>query len=255
MESRGGRRGNFQISNNTAGKLHSDKTGGRKDKQVRSDTYLVDFIFSHQNLVDEEVIERVRRREGVAINDALNQIHWRSLKVRDNVDGKGLPAVLFQGVRMQVSKSYSQVVKELNSERKKETEWKVVSYKGRSSKTVPIQECIIFISNIPQSTSTRDLWDFFKMGGVIKDIILPKKRDIRNKRYGFVKTCSELEAGWIILNLKQFKGLGHVLKMKINESKEFTRIRAKDNDMDLNSGMGSYSKVPGVAQQNNKDIP
>lgn len=42
--------------------------------------------------------------------------------------------------------------------------------------------------------TTRDLWDFFKLGGDIKDIILPKKRDILNKRYGFVKTSSELAA-------------------------------------------------------------
>lgn len=75
--------------------------------------------------------------------------------------------------------------------------------------------------------TARDLWDLFKMRGDIKDIILPKRRDIRNKRYGFVKTCSELEAGMIISNLKQFKGLGRILKMKINESKEELRSRVK----------------------------
>lgn len=55
------------------------------------------------------------------------------------------------------------------------------------------------------------------MGGNIKDIILPRKRDKWNKRFGFVKTYSKLEVGKIISNVRNFKGLGRILGLTINE--------------------------------------
>lgn len=97
------------------------------------------------------------------------------------------------------------------------TEWKQVYRKKKVYPSESKDECTIFISNIPSEASARDIWEFFKMGGTIKDIILPKRRDRRNNRYGFVKTTSELEADKIISNLKQFKGLGRILKMSINK--------------------------------------
>ncbi|KAK1401457.1 hypothetical protein POM88_001062 [Heracleum sosnowskyi] len=55
------------------------------------------------------------------------------------------------------------------------------------------------------------------------DIVLPTKRDKKNNMIGFVKTSSEEEAGRMISNVKQFKGLGQKLKMsiKIVKNKEF----------------------------------
>lgn len=52
------------------------------------------------------------------------------------------------------------------------------------------------------------------------DIILPKKRDRLGKRYGFVKTMDEREAGAIICNAKQDKRLGGKISMTINGKNE-----------------------------------
>lgn len=134
-----------------------------------------------------------------------------------NDSGKGLLVRAYQGAistKWAHKKSFSQVVKDLKS---MGTEWKQVYRKKKVYPSESKDECTIFISNIPSEASARDIWEFFKMGGTIKDIILPKRRDRRNHRYGFVKTTSELEAGKIISNLKQFKGLGRILKMSINK--------------------------------------
>ncbi|KAK1363102.1 hypothetical protein POM88_038663 [Heracleum sosnowskyi] len=67
-------------------------------------------------------------------------------------------------------------------------------------------------------TIAKDIWHLFNQGGKILDIILPRKRDKRNKSYGFVKTTTELEACSIISNLKQMKGLGRRLNMSVNKN-------------------------------------
>lgn len=62
------------------------------------------------------------------------------------------------------------------------------------------------------------MWECLRHTGTIVDINLPMKRDKRNKRYGFVKTTSESEAGEIILNVKEQGGLTTRIKMSINEN-------------------------------------
>ncbi|KAL8131293.1 hypothetical protein AgCh_007282 [Apium graveolens] len=66
-----------------------------------------------------------------------------------------------------------------------------------------------------------EIWDCFKRTGKVLDIILPRKRDKKGKRFGFVKTISELEAGTIILNAKENRGLGSKIKMSLNGKQGF----------------------------------
>ncbi|KAL8114154.1 hypothetical protein AgCh_021139 [Apium graveolens] len=73
----------------------------------------------------------------------------------------------------------------------------------------------IFLYGIPDEVKARDMWSCFKGCGVILDIILPRKRDKNNRRFGFVKTISEGEAGKIILNAKEKGGLAAKIKMSI----------------------------------------
>ncbi|KAK1389755.1 hypothetical protein POM88_017933 [Heracleum sosnowskyi] len=95
----------------------------------------------------------------------------------------------------------------------------VVNKKSRTFKKSREPGCTIFVSKIPGETTAKDIWHFFKQGGEIKDIVLPRKRDKYNNRIGFVKTSSELEVGKIISNLKQLNGLGRILRMSINKYK------------------------------------
>lgn len=47
-----------------------------------------------------------------------------------------------------------------------------------------------------------------------------RKRDKKNKRFGFIKTILEEEAGFIILNAKGKGGIGAKIKMTINGNKQ-----------------------------------
>lgn len=91
---------------------------------------------AHKKHVDNEITERVQKK-GVAINDALNQIHWRSMRSRGDFDGKGLPIASKWSGGTWMPKTYSQVVKDLNMQGKKEVEWKVVMYKKRPLSPAP----------------------------------------------------------------------------------------------------------------------
>lgn len=48
------------------------------------------------------------------------------------------------------------------------------------------------------------------------DIVLPRKRDKNNVRYGFVKTITEEEAGKLILNAKSKGGWAAKIRIIIN---------------------------------------
>lgn len=60
----------------------------------------------------------------------------------------------------------------------------------------------IFFSGIPENTQTKELWGFFRKLGKFKDIILPRKRDKFNNRYGFLHTASIYDAEKLLLALK-----------------------------------------------------
>ncbi|KAK1394316.1 hypothetical protein POM88_013372 [Heracleum sosnowskyi] len=83
------------------------------------------------------------------------------------------------------------------------------------------------------------MWTFFKLGGNIIDIIFPRRRDRWNNCIGFVKTSSELEARKIISNLKQYKGLGRVLRMSINH-------RNYDENSKVQGGMATGVRTDGM---------
>lgn len=53
---------------------------------------------------------------------------------------------------------------------------------------------MLFFVGVPLETQAKELWACFKKFGLIKDIILPKKRDRNNRRYGFVKLESRMVA-------------------------------------------------------------
>lgn len=54
------------------------------------------------------------------------------------------------------------------------------------------------VHNLASDITYKEVWDFFKCKGVISDIILPKKRDRKNTRYGFVISINLSKAERII---------------------------------------------------------
>ncbi|KAK1388481.1 hypothetical protein POM88_016659 [Heracleum sosnowskyi] len=177
-------------------------------------------------MVDKGVFVKYKIGDRQTITEILNQIHWRSLK-RVHTPSKGyedskmtyVNAVNYQP-REKFTESHFKGVNDswtlVTSKRNK----KLKNAEGRSQ---PNQDSssdkTIFMVNIHQEAKTSALWNFFKRCGNIKDIILPKKRDKNNKRIGFIKTSSELEAGIIISNATELGGWGRRIAMSINQDK------------------------------------
>lgn len=66
--------------------------------------------------------------------------------------------------------------------------------------------------NLPQKALTKEIRDFFKSLGEIKYFILPWKRDLRGRRFGFVKarTREERKMRKLIMGGKL---MGYILKV------------------------------------------
>lgn len=94
--------------------------------------------------------------------------------------------------------------------------WTVVQRKRKQTKQGNKSTHSIFLYNFPEEVTTQKALEMFKNCGKILDIILPRKRDKKNKRYGFVHTVSIEEAGLIISNAKKKGGLSTRIKISIN---------------------------------------
>lgn len=71
----------------------------------------------------------------------------------------------------------------------------------------------VFITGFPENTLEKTLWILFKSVVRIRDIILPKKKDKRNKRYGFIKVENFDMAERLIKTFKGYKMGGSTLQM------------------------------------------
>ncbi|KAK1398520.1 hypothetical protein POM88_008383 [Heracleum sosnowskyi] len=194
---------NSNLSGNGGFKPGQIAGNHRTTKKQEGDRILGDFIWAHKDLVDENVMNTCFLGEKQAITEALNMIHWRSLKNRhhDKLEGT------------KYYKTYAEVVKNVRvPERRMEEgdlkeEWKVVN---RTKKKVK-----------------KD------------DIILPKKRDKKNKRFGFVKTESEQEAGKIIYE--------EALKNNRSDTKSAKKVEndktLKQDDEELIDRMFKYTEA------------
>lgn len=107
-------------------------------------------------------------------------------------------------------------------------EWTKVTYKKKANTNKNVREektYLIFLHNIPDEATGREIWKFFSSCGSFIDIILLKKRDKNGKRIGFIHTSSERDAGAIISNAKMSKGLSRKISMSINNPKRKSSYR------------------------------
>lgn len=56
----------------------------------------------------------------------------------------------------------------------------------------------VFVSSLPHDLLAKDIWAYFRKGGKVRDIILPRKKDIYNNRIGFIVTENSIEASSVI---------------------------------------------------------
>lgn len=84
--------GNFKDSGRHGGRQQqqgenkkgrpSTKTGDRLSSKGSGEKILNDFIWANTDLVDKSVIDRLRIGDKLAISEALNMIHYRSLQLK-----------------------------------------------------------------------------------------------------------------------------------------------------------------------------
>lgn len=60
----------------------------KANRKEEGETMLIDFVWAHKDLVDKDVSDRFFRGDKSAITDALNQIHWKSLRERGRLNWK-----------------------------------------------------------------------------------------------------------------------------------------------------------------------
>ncbi|KAK1360355.1 hypothetical protein POM88_044829 [Heracleum sosnowskyi] len=219
----GGRK--FQISNggtqifdrNDRG---SHKSEGKASKRRDGDIILKDFIEGNGDIVDKEVLIRFRNGDRQAITEALNQIHWRSLKKEHSLEGaqNKVSNEEKSSLVLTTNMSFAEVVKsrEEGEILDNTNEWTLVQGKNKVTRGQSKEVSTIFMVNVPIEASAREIWNFFKDCGKVKDIILPRKKDRNGRRIGFIKTTNELEAGTIICNAKEKGGFARKIYMRIN---------------------------------------
>lgn len=239
------KRGDFQNSN--SGPIYRRFSDNKQLKQDVGDKLVSNFIWAHNHWLEKRVLERLNIGDGTVIQEALSQIHTRSLEANPFRGTKTFSEVVMDSKKGQDTGMDTE--DPLDQSGPKETEWQQVSYKKKQMnkpRQAEKEKVSIFLHNISESTTSSQIWSLFKPCGHIIDIILPKRRDVKGKRYGFVHTISELEAGAIINNAKMDRSLGGRISMTINGSIRQHRKEQKNVRMDKSTKYG-------VNMSNNKE--
>lgn len=136
----------------------------------------------------------------------------------------------------------------MSNEKQKSTsseEWILVQRRKKVTKTIVNPSFTIFLYNFPLDILVKRMCEEIKSCGKVLDIILPRKRDKRNKRFGFIKTSSEEEAGLIILNAKEKGGLISRIRMRINEV-----VKEPCGDKVVSKGINNAKEIVDVLNLN-----
>lgn len=153
-----------------------------RDQQDKED--VMKFIFAHKNRVKLATLKEVAYNSDKAIYEAFKQIHVKSLEINKDEIGGG-----------KSKKKFVDVVKE--NMVPGQTIVKIVGSRGRN---VQLDIDTLFFTGFEDDVKAVDLWKTLKQIGRIKDIILPRKRDIYNKRFGFIKL---MDKTWAEMFLRQ----------------------------------------------------
>lgn len=184
-----------------------DKGRNSKRTEVGKEEIMLNFIKEHRTLIEEDVFSEALKGDDKAISFALGQIHHRYLEGWQQKSG-GTVKRTYKEILLKVGEKENEdnLLKDRH-DRSQNREIKKKEYsKSRQSKTV-------FFTGFPENVLAKNLWILFKNVVRIKDIILPKKKDKRNKRYGFIKVKNYEMAERLIKTFKGYKMRGYTLQM------------------------------------------
>lgn len=150
------------------------------------------------------------RGEEDGLTAAANQVHYKTLKglnqkeYSDDLGARSyVEAVL--GVRHQDKKKENEV----------DSEWKTVENRRTFKERKELYLQTVFLAKIPANASAEQVWDWVIREGkinfpAVRDIILPKKRDKFNNRYGFLKIKGNRETEELVGRLKKQSYWGRI---------------------------------------------
>lgn len=155
-----------------------------------------DFLANHKNMVAREVLQAAQQGDDKALSLALGIIHHKSLEINKSL---GISTEKLKKNK-KPDKSYKEALLH-----KPELSTEVVSPPTSNISSGPVvrdpKTKTIFFTGFKDSTTAKEIWIFFKKAGEIRDIILPRKKDKNNKRYGFVVLKNLVVAGKLIESL------------------------------------------------------
>lgn len=169
----------------------SGKTGGRsKQNDKDGEKILRDFVWAYRDLVDRNSGDRFFKGDPKVINAVLNQIHWRSLDaISISMRGLAEEREINSYKQTLVGNKDDNTSKNSNLDGKRssinEEGWTLVQRRKRGIKSSDKSLFTIFMYNVPFDVPAKSMWSELKGCGKIIDIILPRKRDKRNRRIGF----------------------------------------------------------------------
>ena len=71
----------------------------------------------------------------------------------------------------------------------------------KASISSALDKCSIYFTNFPDFWEVYHFWEVFKPYGVVDDIFIPKKRNVRGQRFGFIKFLSIVDVESLLLSL------------------------------------------------------
>ncbi|WOH10496.1 hypothetical protein DCAR_0729965 [Daucus carota subsp. sativus] len=151
----------------------------RQRKSLDSKEALMRFIFSHSDKVDPLTLQGVSYNKDKDISEALRQIHSNSLRI--SIEEK-----------MKCKSSYLEAAK---SNRTTAVP-KVIPLSNKKS-PVPLRWDSLFFTGF-EGVSVGDIWKGIKQVARIKDIVIPKRLDKYNKKFGFIKPSSVEDANRLL---------------------------------------------------------
>ncbi|WOH08474.1 hypothetical protein DCAR_0727915 [Daucus carota subsp. sativus] len=136
----------------------------------------INFIFSHKDLVDEQTMQGVAYNSDKAISDALQQIHRHPRIKPGHGNSTRTP------YKDTLLKSPSGPRPVFNS------------FIPEPLSPQPSKKLDLYFTGFSDEASCEEIWKGLKKWCRIRDIVIPSKRDRRNRKYGFIKFFSPEDA-------------------------------------------------------------
>ncbi|KAL1818682.1 hypothetical protein ACET3Z_013551 [Daucus carota] len=159
-----------------------------EDRLEKGERLYKEFVIRNREWLDVNLQANLIKGDSDSLRVAGNQIHHKSMR---NLNKKEYDEDANTRKYVEALLGTNSRWKEDNMDGKEDSEWTVVERKRRKGRKAG---ATILVAKIPSKAKSRDLWSYFGRAVRVMDIILPRKKDRRNNKIGFVKVQSEQEA-------------------------------------------------------------